>query len=180
MGKTTQTSPGDAALPGARPKRFNKKKTLWITPQLLVEEDGPVNTHWRTFFLDALVATSNVTAACKTAGVATSRAYQTRQGDPAFAAQWQSALVQGYDHLEMELLAYLRNPDPDVKMDVAGAIRLLTMHRETVARQRAVDDRRSEREVLESLDAMIEAMRQRRLANTVTVALPSPDRGQDI
>ena len=45
------------------------------------------------------------------------------------------------------------------------------MHRSTVAAQRALIDQRSESDVLESLDAMIEDMRQRQLAHIETEAL---------
>lgn len=166
MGAMNKRSSGGKSSPGRPAKRINAKKTLYINPLLLDEEDGPVNTHWRTYFLDALVATSCVKAACKAAGVCASRAYRTRQLDGDFAEQWRAALVQGYIHLEMEVLAHLRNPDPAIRLDVAAAIRLLTMHRETVARERAMADHRSEREVLESLDAMIDEIRQRRAARS--------------
>jgi hypothetical protein len=186
MGRTTKPSPSgakpaaandDAETPGAKPakkRRPNKKKSLNIPKAMLEGEVGPINTHWRTYFLQALAETSNVTAACEKAGVATQRAYSTRFEDAEFAAAWRVALARGYDNLEMELLGYLRNPSPAFKMDITGAIRLLVMHREAVARQRAFEDRRSEQDVLESLDAMIDDMRQRRLA------LPAPTPLADI
>jgi hypothetical protein len=170
MSVTTKRSSGDIVSPDRPPKRKNAKKTLYINSVLLEAEDGPVNTHWRTYFLDALVATSNVSAACEAARVCASRVYRARIHDAEFALKWRVALVQGYIHLEMEVLAYLRNPDPAIKMDVAAAIRLLTMHRETVAREQAMADQRSEAEVLESLDAMIDNIRQRRMARIASSA----------
>ncbi|MEQ1716660.1 MAG: hypothetical protein ABL907_11850, partial [Hyphomicrobium sp.] len=80
---------------------------------------------------------------------------------------WQVALAQGYENLEMELLGYLRDPAPDRKMDVANAIRLLTLHRQSVAQQRAHADDRSEQDVLDSIDQMIDDMRQRAAANAL-------------
>jgi len=80
------------------------------------------------------------------------------------------ALAQGYENLEMELLGYLRAPAPERKMDVANAIRLLTLHRQSVAHQRANQDDRSEQEVLDSIDAMIDDMRQRAAANAAQLA----------
>jgi hypothetical protein len=173
MSATAKRSSGETVSPDQTRKRKNAKKTLYINPVLLTEEAGPVNTHWRTYFIDALVATSNVTAACAAAKVCTSRAYRARQQDSDFAREWHAALVQGYIHLEMEVLAYLRNPAPAIKLDVASAIRLLTMHRETVAREQALSDQRSEQEVLESLDAKIDSIRQRRIARGVTNAAPA-------
>ena len=86
------------------------------------------------------------------------------------AAQWRIALAQGYENLEMELLANLRAPGKAAKMDVANAIRLLSLHRETAARARALADNRNEAEVLESIDAMIDEMRERAAANAALLA----------
>ena len=65
----------------------------------------------------------------------------------------------------MELLGYLRAPQPGRKMDVAAALRLLGAHRETVERRRALAEDEDEQAVLDSIDAFLEDMRQRRLAN---------------
>ena len=121
--------------------------------------------HWRAVFIEALAETSNVSVAAARAGVPALTAYRLRRDDPAFAAKWLAALHEGYDHLEIELLGYLRDPVPGRKMDVAGAIRLLTMHRETVERRRAMEGDDDEEAVRESISAFLEGMRQRRLAN---------------
>ena len=60
-------------------------------------------------------------------------------------------------------------------MDVTNAIRLLTLHRQTVAQQRAQDDDLSEQEVLESINRMILDMRDRSAANTALLAEPDAD-----
>lgn len=120
---------------------------------------------WRSPFLEALAETSSVIAAAALAGVTPQNAYHLRRTDPKFAAKWLAALHEGYDNLEMELLGYLRDPSPRRKMDVAGALRLLAAHRATVERRRALEEEEDEQAVRESLDAFLEGLRQRRLAN---------------
>ncbi|MDE2435560.1 MAG: hypothetical protein KGM49_04815 [Sphingomonadales bacterium] len=153
----------------ARARRGKQRKQVRLPARLREQDAIPGNRHWRTYFLDHLVITSNVTASAKEAGVSISRVYRTRQDDPDFARDWRVALVQGYENLEMELLCHLRNASPDRKMDVANCIRLLASHRAEVARQRALEDNCSEQDVLESIDAMIEDMRQRAAANSALI-----------
>ena len=131
---------------------------------------------WRKRFVEALAETSNVVEAAARAQVAPQSAYRRRRTDPEFAAQWLAALHEGYDHLEMELVGYLRDPAPTRKMDVAGALRLLAAHRETVERRRAFDDEEDEQAIRESIDAFLEGMRQRRLANeALLIETQAPD-----
>jgi hypothetical protein len=168
---TRSTPP--AGDPAARPARASKppKKRSKITPsQCEAGGEGPLNKHWRTYFLAALTDTSNVTAAAAQAGVAPSRAYKVRREDPEFAAKWRAALCDGYQNLEMEVLGFLRDKAPERKMDIAGAIRLLSLHRDTVARERIDSDRRDEREVYDSIDALIDEMRERAAANAAILA----------
>jgi len=120
---------------------------------------------WREGFLEALAETSSVIAAAAAAQVVRQDAYRLRRTDPEFAAGWLAALHEGYDHLEMELLGYLRNPTGRRKMDVAAALRLLAAHRATVERRRALDEEEDEQAIRESIDAFLEGLRQRRLAN---------------
>jgi hypothetical protein len=167
----TKASTAVDAVPRAR----KRKKSAVRLARGLREGDTPQNRHWRTYFLDHLVVTSNVTASAKAAGIAVSRAYKTRQDDPEFAARWRVALAQGYENLEMELLGYLRDPKAETKLDVANAIRLLTLHRQSVAQQRAHEDSRSEAEVLDSIDAMIDDMRSRAAANAALIAADTGD-----
>lgn len=127
--------PNAPTRPGrpTRPAAAQGKREIRLPCKLREPEQGPGNRHWRAYFLAHLIETSNIRAAAEAAGVVTSRVYRTRQEDPDFARQWEAALAQGYQNLEMELLCYLRNPAPDHKMDVANAIRLLTLHRQSVA-----------------------------------------------
>jgi len=148
-----------------------KKKSITLTPRQREEAgEGALDKHWRTYFLQALAETSNVSQSAVAAGVAASRAYKVRREDPEFAALWAEALREGYDHLEMEALGHLRAADPARKFDVASAIRLLTMHREAVAAERARTGERDPQAVLDSIDAMIDVMRERRAANAVVIA----------
>lgn len=128
---------------------------------------------WSKAFLSELAATSNVTAAARKAGISTSTAYDTRRGNAEFSRRWHEALCEGYDHLELELLHRLRTgevkPASGARrgaraFDNATAFRLLAIHRETVARQRAVQSNQNAAEIIFSINAKLEAMRQRRLA----------------
>lgn len=170
------TTAGDAPQAAARPRRGPRKKKNIRIPRQLREDarEGSLSKHWRTYFLAALVETSNITKAARAAGVAPSRAYRVRQDDPEFRAQWLIALAEGYHNLEMEVLGYLRDPAPEYKMDVANALRLLDRHRHLVAQQRALEDNRDEAEVLASIDAMIDEMRQRSAANGALLAETEP------
>lgn len=157
----------------ARKATLIKRKPKVRLPKRTREEgDNPGTGHWRVYFLEHLIETSNISASAAYAKTVPSRAYRTRKQDPDFAAQWDAALVEGYKNLEMDLLAYLRNPSPDRKMDVASAIRLLSLHSQAVARSRAQDDDRSEQEVLDSIDAMIDEMRSRAAANAALAQEP--------
>ena len=156
-----------AALPARR------KPTTLTAKQREQEAEGKIDKHWRTYFLQKLAETSNVTASAGHAGVATSRAYKTRREDPKFAAAWSSALFEGYQHLEMEVLGYLRAAEPDRKFDVANAVRLLAAHQATIVKERAKpDDEDDEQAVFDSIDAMIDEMRERSLANDAALAMP--------
>ncbi|MBO9516386.1 MAG: hypothetical protein J7549_19900 [Variovorax sp.] len=155
---------------------LKRKKNVTLTPRQRREAgEGKLDKHWRTYFLQTLAETSNVTRSAAAAKVAPSRAYKARREDPDFAAQWREALLEGYDHLEMEVLGHLRAGGSAAKLDVASAIRLLTMHRETVAAERARTENRDPQSVLDSIDAMIDQMRERRAANTLVIAETGDD-----
>lgn len=132
---------------------------------------------WRTAFLEALAETSNVTTSAIRANVPLRTVYKVRRADAAFAADWQLALHEGYDMLEMELLGYLRDPQPQRKMDVTAALRLLAAHRETVERRRALDDEEDEQGLLESIDRFIDDMRERRAAHAAILSEAEIDDG---
>lgn len=131
---------------------------------------APAPAAWRKLFLAELAATSNVAASARVAGIHPSRAYDARRNDPEFYRRWQEALCEGYDHLEMQLLQRLREgelkPAGAAKRSVrtfdnATAFRLLTVHREQVARQRAIHENRNAEAVLAAIDAKIDMMRER-------------------
>lgn len=110
-------------------------------------------------FLAALAETSNVTASADAARLSPREVYRLRRTDPQFAANWRAALHEGYEHLEMEVLAYLRGKQTETKLDTANAIRLLAAHRQTIAEIRALREDDDEQAVLASIDALIDRMR---------------------
>jgi hypothetical protein len=132
---------------------------------------------WRVAFIEALAESSNISAAAAHANVPLRTVYKVRRADAEFAAGWLAALHEGYDSLEMELLGYLRDPQPQRKMDVAAALRLLAAHRETVERRRAAAEEDDEHATLESIDRFLEDMRQRRIANTA-ILIDNEARGE--
>ncbi len=161
-----------------RPKRARaarRKPTTLTLRQRKQAAEGKIDKHWRTYFLQKLAETSNVTASANFVGVATSRAYKTRREDAKFAAAWNAALFEGYQHLEMEVLGYLRAPDPDRKFDVANSLRILAAHKATVEKQRADPEEEDEQAVFDSIDAMIDEMRERSLADDTPPSLPEAD-----
>jgi hypothetical protein len=85
---------------------------------------------------------------------------QERPDSPKFAAQWRDALYEGYEHLEMEVLAYLRGIGGTSKLDTANVIRVLGAHRQTVAEIHAIKDDEDEQAVLDTIDALIDRMRR--------------------
>jgi hypothetical protein len=137
----------------------------WAEAKLAWKARKAWRGHWRELFLDALAETSNVIAAAAAAGATTSLAYRFRRSDPAFAARWRVALREGYDNLEFELLGHLRDPQPERKMDVGAAVRLLAAHRATVERQRALDEEEDVEAVRASIDRFIRGIRANRAAD---------------
>jgi len=117
-------------------------------------------------FLEELAITSNVAAAAAVADLPTSKVYALRRSDPDFAKAWYAALAEGYDNLEMELLAHLRGSeigaaDNTRKFDTATALRCLTAHRESVARERGRRTLAEEAATIASINAKIDTLRQR-------------------
>ena len=134
---------------------------------------------WKKAFLEALAETSNVSASAARVNIPARTVYRLKREDPDFAARWLAALREGYDHLEMELLGYLRDPDPNRKMDVAAALRLLGAHRETIERQRAIATPKDRQAVLDSIDRFIDGIRERRQANTAILIEPEAGDGAE-
>ncbi|WP_144243929.1 hypothetical protein [Sphingopyxis sp. MWB1] len=98
-------------------------------------------------FLTELAHSCHVGRAHRAAGLGPTAAYGLRRRDPEFAAQWQEALVQGYERLDMALLRRalevvgeleLDEPsEPIVKMSVDQAIDVMNKHRQSVVGGRA-------------------------------------------
>jgi hypothetical protein len=127
---------------------------------------------WSKAFLSELAATSNVSAAARKAKISTTTAYDTRRANPEFNRKWLAALCEGYDHLEMELLHRLRTgevkPAAGAKkgvraFDNATAFRLLAAHRESAARQRAINHNQDSARILVSINTKLDKMRERKL-----------------
>jgi len=147
--------------------------------------------HWSETFLAALADTSNVAAAARKAGIDASKVYHRRRHDAAFNREWQIALCEGYDNLEMELLYRLRTGElksaagakrGNRSFDNGTAFRLLVAHRESAVRERARRDHVSAEEIRAAIDRKVEELRHRvmhakalrdAVAPTVT-SLPQP------
>ena len=134
-----------------------------IRPEQKAGEKIKLDRHWRALFLATLAETSNVSEAARYAGVNPCRAYKMRRHETGFRQEWYAALLEGYEHLELETLHRLRMGvgKDDNKFDIANALRLLMLHKETVARERALRGSEDEESVLASLNAKIDAMRER-------------------
>lgn len=145
----------------ARKPRQKRAQTK-IRPEQKAGEKDNLDRHWRGLFLDTLAESSNVSEAARTAGINPSRAYKVRRSEPEFARQWYAALLEGYEHLEMETLYRLRSgiARDDPKFDITNALRLLGLHRQTVARERAMREQEDEAAILASIDAKLDAMRE--------------------
>ncbi|GEN99706.1 hypothetical protein NSE01_15390 [Novosphingobium sediminis] len=123
--------------------------------------------HWTTTFLAALADTSNVAAAARRAKIDVSTAYHRRRHDHEFERQWQVALCEGYDNLELELLYRLRTGElknakrASRSFDNATAFRLLAAHRESAVRERARRDHVSSAEIRAAIDRKVDELRRR-------------------
>lgn len=151
--------------PGA--ERTCEETACVDVPDRELEPAQPIKTKksnrpWRPVFLAVLAETSNVTAAAAAADVPASRAYKDKRDDSEFAAKWREALCEGYDHLEIEVLHRLRfgEAKEGAKFDNATALRLLSQHRETVARERAIRENADVETVRQSLHAKLLQIRE--------------------
>lgn len=145
--------------------RTSRNRTK-IKPELKTGEKSNLNRHWRTLFLDCLAETSNVSEAARRTGINPSRAYKVRREEAEFARQWHRALVEGYEHLELELLARLRAGEAKdgPRHDNASALRLLALHRDTMARKHARRRNTDAATARAIIDAKLEELRQRVIA----------------
>lgn len=148
----------------------------------------PPFSKWSRVFLAELAATSNISAAARKAGIGTGTAYDRRRTDPEFNRAWQRALCEGYDHLEMELLHRLRQgeikPAASARKGVrtydnAVALRLLAAHKDSADRQRAIRSTEDSEAIVQSINAKLEKIRQRRLEAASEPAAEAPDGPQE-
>ncbi len=144
----------------------------------------PTFARWSKVFLAELAATSNVSASALKAKVSTSTAYETRRQNPEFNREWQRALCEGYDHLEMELLHRFRSgevkPAGTAKrgirsFDNGTAFRLLAAHRDSAARQRAIRSSEDAEAIVLTINAKLEQMRQRMLPPPAIIDVSTDD-----
>lgn len=137
-----------------------------IKPALKKGETGPLTRHWRDLFLDILAETSNVSEAARRAGINASRAYKVRREETDFARQWHTALIEGYEHLELELLSRLRSGGKKngIQYDNASSLRLLALHRDTMAHEHAQRRNTDAASARATIDAKLEELRQRVIA----------------
>lgn len=123
--------------------------------------------NWTTTFINALGETSNVKAACDLARISQAAVYKKRREDADFARAWYAALAEGYDNLEMDLLARLREgrlEDVDAegnkrKFDIGTAFRCLIAHRETVNREKNRQTLTDEVVTMKAINAKIDELR---------------------
>ena len=150
-----------------------KKPSTGASVKAAATSKSPSFATWSKQFLAELAATSNVSAAARKARICTSKAYEARRTNPEFNRAWSQALCEGYDYLEMELLHRLRSgevkPATGAKrgvraFDNATAFRLLAAHRDSAARARAVRNNQDAEAIVQSINAKLEQMRERRLA----------------
>jgi len=136
-------------------------------------EPNSLDRHWRSKFLDHLAETSNVTKAAEFANINPSRAYKVRRCEPEFAKAWHDALLEGYQHLEMETLRRLRKGtrSDEPKFDIANALRLLSLHRDSVAKAQAARRNVSAQEVRASIDRKVEQIRLQAMAENTARAV---------
>ncbi len=101
---------------------------------------------------------------------------------PSFDQDIIEALCEGYDLLELELLHRLRfgaGKEDDAKFDNANALRLLSQHRETAARGRAIRENADVGEVRASILTKLLEMRDQNLARRKAEQQAGADEAHD-
>ncbi len=125
----------------------------------VIEQDSG----WRRAFLENLAETSSVAAAAEFAAINASLAYRLRRNDASFAREWRAALLEGYEHLEMETLHRLRagTAKDEAKFDIANAMRIIALHKQALANDQADPKTRDEETIFASIDAKLARFRAR-------------------
>uniref|UniRef100_UPI0035CAFFD7 hypothetical protein n=1 Tax=uncultured Sphingomonas sp. TaxID=158754 RepID=UPI0035CAFFD7 len=124
----------------------NRAATTTLTATRATAFTGRKWVRWtvrmKAEFLDSLAATCSVVDAAAAIGVGPVSVYALRRRDPAFLADWEQALMQGYQVLETRLLGHLLagrgRTDPVARpedgqgggaVDVETILRVLAHHR---------------------------------------------------
>lgn len=100
--------------------------------------DAPLAT-WRRGFLAALAETSNVSEAARIVGIHRTTAYLAKSNDPSFATEWEEAIEQATDALELEARNRAMGVYISYKFDKGGSPLLHPLTGEPYA-ERAVSD----------------------------------------
>ena len=119
-------------------------------------------------FLKELAISSHVANSAAVANVAVSTVYNWRERDPEFLRAWMRSLAVGYELLEMDMLEQPVFHDGKEISTVRHyndgiGVKLLLVHRQTVALIRAMENDISPQEVHASLDRKLADMRARLL-----------------
>jgi hypothetical protein len=136
----------DSAAPHDAPRSGPAGTQLYLGrhgPQLAGTHGARWSDEAETLFLDHLAATANVMASAEACGFTPQALYARRRKDAAFAQRWDSALAQGYAHIEALLVQRAIEalegfePDPATPiiirdMTVKDAMILLGHHRRAV------------------------------------------------
>ena len=168
-----------SAAARARFERTRRNAAL-VTQNAEPEGESRLGRSWRRLFLVTLGQTSDIAAACKVSGASLELAYSARREEPDFAIAWRRALLEGYENLELETLFYLRTgkaPHAEAKFDVVNAIRLIKGQADVAARERAAREDDDEADVLDSIDRMLDGMRERAAANATILEEPADEPG---
>lgn len=142
----------------------------------------------QSVFLKILAETSSVREAVRHANISSATAYRWRRQDPEFRQLWTKALAEGYEQLELEMLARMRHGTEkhhfhggqivhtEIVHNDAAAMRLLAYHRESVAAERAAQPAENIHTGIlrEKLNNKLDDMRARFLAR-----YPKADYGPD-
>ena len=168
------------ALRRSRQERVRRSVSQVALPFADASREARISRSWRRTFLIVLGETSDLQAACAAVRIDTDRAYAARRNEPDFAIAWRLALLEGYENLELETLSYLRTGkrlDENRPYDVVNAIRLIKGQADAAARERAGREDGDEQDVLDSIDRMLDGMRERSAANAAILEEPIDEKG---
>ncbi|RJY09696.1 hypothetical protein D6201_10330 [Aurantiacibacter aquimixticola] len=128
--------------------------------------------NWKFVFFETLAETSNVSEAARACDAQLSYVYKHRREDPDFRRRWSAALLEGYDHLEMETLQRLRFgiAQGDAKFDIPNALRLLAAHRASAEKERARQAKYDKDAVLDRLNTKLDRIWERQQARKAKAA----------